>query len=129
MAKKPAIDFGGVHRARERWSFETQHQYDIEKHMKAGKNAPKGKPRSVQEAKKFDGKGRQRPSQSDLSEQRRKLARGKQLRGESPKHPWRIQMKREMAKDTEYGRRIRAKRAAGYTIYEDASMGKRKRRG
>lgn len=65
----------------------------------------------------------------DISEARRRHARGKQLRGESPKHPWRIQMKREMAKDTEYGRRVRAKRAEGYTIYEDASMGKRKRRG
>ena len=128
-ARKPAIDLGNAHRQMERWSFSDQHQYDIEKRMKTGDKSPKGKPRSWREAAKFEGKGRQRPTANDLSEERRKRSRGKQLRGESPKQPWRIQMKREMSKDSEYGRRVRAKRAAGYTIYEDASMGKRKRRG
>lgn len=49
-------DPGGTHRQRERWSFSEQHQYDIEKHMAAGRNAPKGAKRTWQEAQRYDQK-------------------------------------------------------------------------
>jgi len=55
-ARKPAIDLGNIHRGRERWSFSEQHQFDVEMAMRAGKKAPKGRPRTWQQATKYDKK-------------------------------------------------------------------------
>jgi hypothetical protein len=53
--KKPPIDSGGVHRRIEKMSFTEQHQYEVEKDIKRGANAPrKGKPRSWQQAKAIE---------------------------------------------------------------------------
>jgi hypothetical protein len=55
MGKKPPIDFGGVHRFRERLSFTEQHHLEVEMDIRRGANAPrKGKPRTYKEAEAIE---------------------------------------------------------------------------
>lgn len=54
--RKPAIDLG-IHRQMEKMSFTEQHQYEIEKDIRRGANAPrKGKPRSWQQAEAIEAR-------------------------------------------------------------------------